>query len=262
MKSKIHPTALVDPDAELGANVRIGAYSIIEDNVKIGDDCDIGHHVVIASGTVLGNGVRIFSGAVIGNAPQDLKYKGEPTTVEIGDMTVIRECVTINRATTATCKTKVGKNCLLMAYSHVAHDCVLGDGVILANSVNLAGHVTVHDYVVIGGLTGVHQFVTLGTHAMIGALFRVSKDVPPYILAGGQPLSYEGLNLVGLRRRGFSPSTIQQIADTYHIIYRSKLNVSQALQKLSAMDGKIPEVENIIDFIQKSKRGIIPAKVR
>lgn len=262
MSSKIHSTAIIDPAVHLGSNVTIGAYSVIEGDVKIGDDCEVGHHVVIASGTRLGNGVRVFPGAIIGNQPQDLKYKGEPTTVEVGDMTVIRECVTINRGTTATNNTKVGKNCLLMAYSHVAHDCVLGDGIILANSVNLSGHVTIHDNVIIGGLTGVHQFVTIGTCVMIGAIFRVSKDVPPYVLAGGQPLSYEGLNLIGLRRRGFSPNTIQTIADTYHLIYRSKLNVSQALQKLTAMDGKAPEVEKIIDFIQKSKRGIIPAKVR
>jgi len=262
MASTVHSTAIVDPNAHLGNNIEIGAYTVIEDDVQIGDDCVLGHHVVIASGTRIGNGVKIFSGAVIGNPPQDLKYKGEPTIVEIGDMTVIRECVTVNRGTNETKQTKVGKNCLLMAYSHVAHDCVLGDGIILANSVNLAGHVTIHDHVIIGGLTGVHQFVTLGSHSMIGALFRVSKDVPPYVLAGGQPLSYERLNLIGLRRRGFSPNTIQAIADTYHIIYRSKMNVSQALQKLESMDGKIPEIENIIEFIQKSKRGIIPAKVR
>jgi UDP-N-acetylglucosamine acyltransferase len=262
MPSHIHATALIDPGVQLGSNVQVSPYAVLENNVTIGNDCEIGHHAVIASGTKIGNSVRIFAGAVIGNPPQDLKYKGEPTTVEIGDMTVIRECVTVNRGTTVTNQTKIGKNCLLMAYSHVAHDCVLGDGIILANSVNLAGHVTIHDHVIIGGLTGVHQFVTLGTHAMIGALFRVSKDVPPYVLAGGHPLSYEGLNLIGLRRRGFGPSTIQQIADTYHLIYRSKLNVSQALQKLTLMDGKIEEIETIIDFIQKSKRGIIPAKVR
>ncbi len=262
MSSNIHSTTIVDAGAKLGKNIEIGAYSVIEDDVIIGDDCVIGHHVVIASGSRIGNGVRVFSGAIIGTPPQDLKYKGESTVVEIGDMTVIRECATINRGTNATKKTKVGKNCMLMAYSHVAHDCVLGDGVMLANSVNLAGHVTIHDQVIIGGLTGVHQFVSIGTGAMIGALFRVSKDVPPYILAGGQPLSYEGLNLIGLRRKGFNPKTIQTIADTYHLIYRSKMNVSQALQKLSSMDGKIPEVETIIDFIQKSKRGIVPAKVR
>ncbi len=262
MPTKIHSTAIIDSGAQLGSNVSVGTYSVIEDNVIIGDDCEIGHQVVLASGTRLGNGVRVFPGAIIGNQPQDLKYKGELTVVEVGDMTVIRECATINRGTSATNRTKVGKNCLLMAYSHVAHDCVLGDGIILANSVNLSGHVTIQDNVIIGGLTGIHQFVTIGAYAMIGALFRVSKDVPPYVLAGGHPLSYEGLNLIGLRRRGFSPNTIQTIADTYHVIYRSKLNVSQALQKLTAMDGKISEVEKIIDFIQKSKRGIIPAKVR
>lgn len=262
MSSNIHPTAIVDPGIRLGSNVSIGAYTVIEDNVAIGDDCDIGHHVVLASGTRLGNGVRVFSGAIIGNPPQDIKFKGEETIVEIGDMTVIRECATVNRGTAASGKTKIGKNCFLMAYSHVAHDCILGDNIILANSVNLSGHVTIQDNVIIGGLTGVHQFVTLGTNAMIGALFRVSKDVPPYVLAGGHPLAYEGLNLIGLRRRGFSPNTIQTIADTYNLIYRSKLNVSQALQKLHDMENKIQEVETIIDFIQKSKRGIIPAKVR
>ena len=262
MQPTIHSTALIDTEAKIGENISIGAFSVIEGNVEIGDDAEIGHHVVLASGTRLGKGVRVHPGAVIGNAPQDLKYGGEDTIVEVGDMTVIRECVTINRGTTATGLTRVGSNCLLMAYSHIAHDCRVGNGVILANSVNLAGHVTIEDYVIIGGLTGVHQFVTLGMHAMIGALFRVSKDVPPYILAGGQPLSYEGLNLIGLRRRGFSPNTIESIAHTYHILYRSKLNVSQALEKLSNIDGKIPEVERIIQFVQQSKRGIIPAKVR
>jgi UDP-N-acetylglucosamine acyltransferase len=262
MPQKIHPTALVDPESNLGDNISIGAYSVIEGNVVIDDDAEISHHVVIFSGTRLGKGVRVHPGAIIGNAPQDLKYQGEETTVEVGDMTVIRECATINRGTTTTRLTRVGSNCLLMAYSHVAHDCRVGNGVILANSVNLAGHVTIEDNVIIGGLTGVHQFVTIGTNVMIGALFRVSKDVPPYVLAGGQPLSFEGLNLIGLRRRGFSPGTIETIANTYHILYRSKLNVSQALEKLSHIDAKISEVENIIRFVQNSKRGIIPAKVR
>jgi UDP-N-acetylglucosamine acyltransferase len=262
MASKIHPTAIVDPGARLGSNISIGPYAVIENNVTIGDDCEIGHHAVIAPGTTLGTGVRVFTGAIIGNPPQDLKYKGEPTTVEIGDMTVIRECVTVNRGTAATNRTRIGKNCMLMAYAHVAHDCVIGDGVILANSVGLAGHVTIDDYTVIGGLTGIHQFVKIGTCVMIGALFRVGKDVPPYVLAGGHPLSYEGLNLIGLRRRGFSPNTIQNIADIYQIIYRSKLNVSQALRKLETMDNAMPEKETIVTFIQNSKRGIIPAKVR
>ncbi len=262
MKNKIHPTALIDPGARIGRNVSIGAYTVIEDNVSIDDDSEIGHHVVVLSGTRLGRGVRAHPGAVIGGPPQDLKYQDEETFLEVGDMTVIRECVTVSKGTKETGLTKIGSNCMLMSYSHVAHDCRLGDNVILANSVNLAGHVTIEENVIIGGLTGVHQFVVIGSNVMIGALFRVSKDIPPYVLAGGQPLSFERLNIVGLRRRGFSPNTIEAIGDAYHIIYRSNLNVSQALEKLSTIDGLIPEVERIVRFIQNSKRGIIPAKVR
>lgn len=253
----IHSTALVDPKAQLGENVSIGAYAVVGENVVLGDGCQIKAHAVILPGTRLGRECKVFSHAVIGEIPQDLKFGGEETTAEIGDRTVIREFVTINRGTSQHWRTVVGSDCLLMAYVHVAHDCIVGDHVIFANAVNLAGHVTVEDWAIIGGMTGIHQFVKIGCHVMVGAHYRVSKDVPPYIIAGRDPLVYEGLNLIGLKRRGFKSETIQAIRQAYEIIYRSGLNVSDAIRKLEAQNDPLPEVQHIIEFIKKSERGII-----
>jgi UDP-N-acetylglucosamine acyltransferase len=191
-----------------------------------------------------------------------LKYQGEPTVLEVGDRTVVREYATLNRGTTASGKTVIGSDCLFMAYTHVAHDCVIGNHVILANCVALAGHVTLHDYVIIGGLTPIHQFVSVGAHAMVGGGLRVSKDVPPYILAGQDPLCFEKLNLVGLRRRGFSPRTIQLLDEAYRLLYRSNLNVSQAVERIQRDLEPIPELVKLVEFITSSKRGIIPGPTR
>ncbi len=253
---KIHPTALVDSGAELADNVEIGAHTIVESDVIIGSGCRIASNALIAAGTRLGAGVKVHHGAVIGTVPQDLKFKGEYTTAEIGENTVVREYATINRGTEYSLKTVVGRGCLLMAYSHVAHDCIIGDGVILSNGVQMAGHVTIHDFAIVSGLVAIHQFVHIGACSMIGGLFRVSKDVPPYILAGGLPLRYEGLNVVGLRRKGFNPEQRKAIKEAYRLIYQTDLTRSKALEQIKS-NPMIPEVESIVKFFEASERGVI-----
>jgi len=257
MSTFIDPRAVVSPNAQIGENVKIGPFTVIEDNVIIGDGTIVGPNVFIGSGTRIGKNCKIFHGASVGSIPQDLKFKGEETTLEIGDNTVIREFCTLNRGTSHSGKTVIGSNCLLMAYVHVAHDCVVGNNVIMANAVNLGGHVVVEDYVVIGGLVPVHQFVRIGQHSIVGGGWRVPKDVPPYIMAAREPLRFEGLNIVGLKRRNFPKEVIEKIEHAYRIIYQSNLNVSQALEKLKSEADLIPEVQNIINFIEKSQRGII-----
>lgn len=258
MSVHIDERAVVSPKAQIGDNVIIGPYAIIEDDVVIGDGTWIGPHVVVFNGARIGRDCKLFPGSSISAPPQDLKYKGEPTTMEIGDRCVIREFVTLNRGTIASGKTTLGSDCLLMAYTHLAHDCRVGNHVILANAVSLAGHVEIGDWVVIGGLTPVHQFCKIGEHAMVGGAFRVTKDVPPYVLAGQNPMSFEKLNLVGLRRRGFPEKTISILSQTYRILYRSNLNVSQAVERIKQEVELIPEVQKVLDFIASSKRGIIP----
>ncbi|MBU1318506.1 MAG: acyl-ACP--UDP-N-acetylglucosamine O-acyltransferase [candidate division Zixibacteria bacterium] len=255
----IHSTAIVDPKAELGAGVSIGAHSIIESNVSIGDGTQIASNALIAWGAHIGKNVRVHHGAVIGTVPQDLKFGGEETTAEIGDNTVIREYVTVNRGTHDKWKTVVGSDCLLMAYSHVAHDCQVGDKVIMANSVNLGGHVQIGEQVIVGGIVPVHQFTRIGKHAIIGGGFRVVQDVCPYALAAGNPLRIVGLNHVGLSRRNFPKETLKVLKNVYKIIFFSKLNTSQALKRIEDEIEMIPEVIDIIDFIKSSKRGIVKA---
>ncbi len=253
----IHPSAIVHPDAVLGKDVEIGPFSIINDDVVIGEGCKIASHVLIDSGSRLGKNVSVFNGAVLGTAPQDLKYKGEKTYLEVGDNTIIREFVTLNRGTDRSFKTIVGQNCLLMAYVHVAHDCVIGSEVIIANAVNMGGHVVIEDFAGIGGITGIHQFVHIGQHAFVGGGFRVTKDVPPFILAIGDPLQYGGLNIAGLKRRDFSSNTLLQIKRAYKIIYRSGLSQKQAIAKLHENFADCPEVQAIAHFLDRSDRGII-----
>jgi UDP-N-acetylglucosamine acyltransferase len=262
MGLQIDSRAVVSPQAQLGDGVVVGPFAVIEDDVVIGDRTWIAPHAVIFNGSRIGQECKIYPGASIGAPPQDLKYKGEPTLLVVGDRTVVREYVTLNRGTTASGKTVVGSDCLFMAYTHVAHDCVVGNHVILANCVALAGHVTLQDYVIIGGLTPIHQFVTVGEHAMVGGGLRVSKDVPPYVLAGQDPLCYEKLNLVGLQRRGFTAESIRLLDETYRILYRSGLNVSQAVERIKQEVELAPEVQKVIEFIEKSKRGIIPGPAR
>jgi UDP-N-acetylglucosamine acyltransferase len=254
----IHPSAVVSQDAELADDVVVEPHAVIDGDVKIGAGSHIGSSVRIHAGTRLGSGVRVFHCAALGGEPQDLKFGGERTELFIGDNTVIREFVTVSRGTNATKRTAIGSNCLLMAYAHVAHDCVIGDNVILVNSVNLAGHVEVEDYAILGGVLPVHQFVRIGRHCMVGGGLRVPKDVPPYILAGGQPLRYFGLNAVGLRRRGFSTETRQALKKAYGILFQSRLNISSAVQRIHDELGHVPEVQVVLEFVAKSRRGLLP----
>ncbi len=260
MNTNIHPQAIVSPKAQISENVTIGPFTIIENDVTIGAGTHIASNVLIANGTRIGKDCRVHHGAVIGTIPQDLKFHGEITTLEIGDHTVIREFVTMNRGTRESMKTLVGNHCFIMAYAHIAHDCVIGNHVILANAVNMGGHCILEDHVVIGGIVAIHQFTHIGCHAMVGGGFRVTKDIPPYVLAGAEPLSFKGLNIVGLRRRNFSPQTIETLDKAYNLIYHSQLNVSQALERIKQDLPMTDEIKHIIEFIQSSKRGIIGRK--
>ena len=253
----IHKTALVNPKAELGEGVVVSPFSIIEKNVTIGDGTWIGPHVLVASGARIGKACKIHQGAVVCSIPQDLKFEGEETTLEIGDETVVREYCTLNRGTKDHWKTEIGKRCLLMAYAHVAHDCILGDNVIIANAVNMAGHVTIENFAGIGGMTPVHQFCRVGQHSFIGGGYRIVKDIPPYILAGAEPLKFGGVNSIGLRRRGFSDETILGIQRVYKIIYRKKLNVTQALTRIKDEFEIVDEIKTIVDFFETSERGVL-----
>mgnify|MGYP006282567711 CR=1 FL=1 len=255
--TEIHPSAIVDKKAQIGDNVTIGAFTIVEGDVVIGDGTSVASHALIADGARIGANCKIHKGAVVSTIPQDLKFGFEESTFEIGDNTTVREFCTLNRGTKDRGKSVVGSNCLLMAYAHVAHDCFIGDNVILANAVQVAGHVDIEDYVIIGGLSGVHQFVRVGQHCMIGGIMRIVKDVPPYVLAMGEPLQYGGINSIGLRRRGFSSDATMNIKRAYRLLYRSKLNVSQAVEKIKQEVKATPEVRNILEFITKSKRGLI-----
>ena len=257
MSGNIHPTAIVDPAAEIGQNVVIGPHAVIESNVVIGSGTVIKPGAHIAWGSRLGKEVQVFSYAIVGTIPQDLKFGDEETTLEIGDRTVIREFATLNRGTEATGKTVVGSDCLLMAYSHVAHDCAIGDHCILANAVNLAGHVTLEDWVIVGGLVPIHQFVKIGCHAMIGGGWRVPKDVPPYVITAGNPLKPMDINKIGLKRRGFSDNTISHLRKAYKILFRSKTDMTHSLESLDAEGEHIPEVAHLIAFIRASERGVI-----
>ncbi len=260
MSISIHSSAIVSPKAQIADNVSVGPFTIIEDNVVIGDGTQIGSSVLCADGARIGRNCVVHKGAVIATPPQDLKYKNEPTTCEIGDNTTVREFCTLNRGTTEHWKSVIGSNCLLMAYAHVAHDCTIGNNVIIANAVQMGGHVTIQDWAIVGGLTAVHQFSTIGAHAMVQGHKGVSKDVPPYVRAGREPMVYEGINSVGLRRRGFTNATIEAIQQAYQVIYASGLNVSQAVEALEQEQAIIPEVQLILDFIRASKRGILAGK--
>tara|TARA_B100000029_G_C17504883_1_gene934070 strand:+ start:515 stop:1297 length:783 start_codon:yes stop_codon:yes gene_type:complete len=253
----IHSTAFVNPKSILGKGIKIGPYSVIDGDVQIGDNCEIGSHVNINSNVTIGNDCKIFSSSSIGSDPQDLKYNGENTKLIIGNSTTIREFCTINRGTIDSNVTKIGNNTLLMAYVHVAHDCFVGDNVILANGVQLGGHVLVYDNVTIGGMTPVHQFCKLGEHSFVAGGYRVVQDVPPYILAQGEPLSYHGLNSIGLRRKGFNSDVRTLLKKAYSLIYKSDLNLTQAVNEIDNDLSHSKEVKNILNFIKKSNRGLI-----
>lgn len=253
----IQPLAYVHPQAQIADNVVIEPFVTIHKNVEIGEGTWIGSNVTIMPGARIGKNCRIFPGAVISAIPQDLKFGGEETLAVVGDGTTIRECVTINRGTNAMGKTQIGKNCLLMAYTHVAHDCIIGDHVILANAVQLAGHIEVGDHAIIGGMSAVHQFVKIGMHVMISGGSLVRKDVPPFSKAAREPLSYEGVNSVGLRRRGFSADKIAEIQEIYRILYLRGLNNSKAIHKIEAEMPATKERDEILTFIRESDRGIM-----
>jgi len=256
MSTEVHGTAIVHEGAQLGEDVRVGPYSVIGQNVKIGKGTVVGSHVLLDGYTTIGEGNTIFHGAALGTPPQDLKYRGAKSFTRFGDNNVIREFVTVNAATNEGDSTIVGNGCLLMAYSHVAHDCVIGDSVILANAVNLAGHVTVHDYAILGGIVPVHQFVRIGAHSFTGGGSRVAKDVLPFVKVAGSPLKVSGLNTIGLKRRGFDDAQLDRIKAAYRLIYRSGLNVSQAIERMEIEIESSPEIDTMLDFIRGSQRGI------
>ncbi len=258
MRPSIHSLAVVDDGAVLDSGVQVGPFAIIEKGVVLGAGTVVEPHVHIRTGTTIGEECTIFTGAAIGAVPQDLKFGGETTTVEIGDRTIVREYVTIHRGTSATGVTKVGSDCLLMAYTHIAHDCRVGDHVILANGVQLGGHVSIDDWAILGGLTGVHQFQRIGKHAMIAAHARVVKDVPPFTLAGNEPLGFSGVNAVGLHRRGFTQGRIDVIREVYRLIYNSGMNIGDGTRAVAELYAEDVEALDIISFIQESQRGVIP----
>jgi UDP-N-acetylglucosamine acyltransferase len=253
----IHPLAYIHPDARLADNVKVDPFTVIHGNVTIGEGTWIGSNVTIMEGARIGKNCRIFPGAVIAAIPQDLKFQGEKTTVEVGDNCTIREFVTINRGTIDRGKTQVGNNCLIMAYSHIAHDCVIGNNCIMSNNTQMAGHVTMGDWAVVGGVSAIHQYVKIGQHAFVSGGSLVGKDVPPYIKAGRNPLSYAGVNSVGLKRRGFSNQQINQILDVYRCIYNKGMNTTQALEFIEEELPITDERDEILTFIRDSGRGII-----
>jgi UDP-N-acetylglucosamine acyltransferase len=253
---EVHPTALVDREAELGEGVVVGAYSIIGPGVRIGARTQVGPHVLIERDTVVGEDCAISKGAVLGTDPQDLKYQGEPTLLEVGDRTTIREYATLNRGTTAEGRTVVGSDCMLMSYVHVAHDCHVGSHVILSNAVNMAGHVSIGDWAIVGGLTPIHQFVRIGPHAFVGGGSRVAKDVPPYVKAAGSPMQLYGLNSVGLQRRGFAEDVRVELKRAYRLFFASAYNTTQALARAREELRALPEIEVFLQFFEESERGV------
>ncbi len=254
---KIHPTAIVSTDAVLDGEVEIGPYSVIGPDVHIGNNTVIGSHVVIESHTDVGEHCRIYQFASIGGLPQDLKFGGEKSRVIIGNHNTIREFVTINRATAQDIGvTMIGNHNLIMAYCHVAHNCMLADHIIMANAANLAGHVHVEDYAIIGGMTGVHQFTRIGAHCIIGGVSAVNKDIPPFVTASGNHAKLYGLNLIGLRRRGFKEETINALKQAYRIVFRSSLLLNAAVATVKKDVSDLPEVRQFLGFIEKSERGV------
>ncbi|MEP4077454.1 acyl-ACP--UDP-N-acetylglucosamine O-acyltransferase [Haloferula sp.] len=254
----IHPTAIVSPTAKLGANVRIGPYSVVGDDVELGDDCILHSHVVVEGPSKFGQGNEFFPFAAVGGRTQDLKYEGEPTHLEVGDRNVFRENCTIHRGTHEHTPTRIGNDNLFLCYTHVAHDCQLGDHIILSNNGTLAGHVTVEDHVIVAGMSAVHQFCRLGCHSMIGGMARISQDVAPYTIAEGHDPATRGLNLVGLKRRGFTDDDLRSLKSAYKKLFLKKdINLSTALSSLKAdTPANNPHVKHLIAFIEASQRGV------
>jgi len=255
--TRIHPTAIVSPSATIGEGTEIGPYCIIGDDVSIGADCWLQHHVTIMGPSQVGVGNRFFSYACIGQRSQDLKYETEPTYLKIGDRNCFREFSTVHRATAAGNTTTVGNDGTFLSYSHIAHDCTVGDHVIFSNNGTIAGHVEVGDYANIGGLTAVHQFCRVGVHAITGGCSKIVQDVPPFFIADGNPAEIRGVNSVGLERRGYTPEQLKTLKECYRLLYRSKLNVKQAVAELEEQFGGTTEGRLLIDFVVSSQRGII-----
>ncbi|MDD5691667.1 MAG: acyl-ACP--UDP-N-acetylglucosamine O-acyltransferase [Candidatus Omnitrophica bacterium] len=253
---KIHPSSIVSPKAKLADSVSVGAFSVISDNVVIGADTKIGSHCVIEGNTTIGKGCEIFTGAVVGSRPQDLKFKGEKVFLEIGDNNIIREYCTLNPGTQDGGKTVVGGNNLLMAYSHIAHDCVVGNGCVLANNCTLAGHVTIEDKAVVGGIVAIHQFVRIGKLSIIGGCSKVVQDIPPFSTCDGHPARVYGLNLIGLRRNGISNDSIRKIDQAFKIFFNSGLSLKHALEKAEKETEKTEEILYLVNFARSSERGI------
>lgn len=258
----ISSLAHIHPAAQIGKNVKIDAFAVVQNGVSIGDDTHIMSHAVIMENSIIGKSNIIFPGAVVGAIPQDLKFDGEVTSVETGDHTTIRECVTVNRGTKDKWKTVIGSNCLLMAYSHIAHDCCLGNNVIIANGVQLAGHVEIGNYAIIGGLAGAPQFSKIGAHTYVAGHTVIHKDVPPFIKAGRSPLCYVGINSIGLQRRGFTSEKINGILEIYRNIYMRGLNTTQAIEFIEKELPDTDEKTEIIKFIRDSKRGILKSAAK
>jgi UDP-N-acetylglucosamine acyltransferase len=251
------PLAYIHPNAKIANNVVIEPFTSIDNNVEIGEGTWIGSNVTIMEGARIGKNCNVFPGSVIAAIPQDLKFKGEETTAEIGNNTTIRECVTINRGTSDRLKTSIGDNCLIMAYSHIAHDCFIGNHCVFSNSSTLAGHITTGNHVILAGLVAVHQFCTIGDYSFVAGGSLVRKDVPPYVKAAREPLSYVGINSVGLRRRGFTSEKITEIQNIYRILYQKKYNNTQAAEIIEAEMVASPERDEILQFVKNSKRGIM-----
>ena len=254
---RVHPTALVDPGAELGADVEVGAWAIVGPGCVLGDGCVVAPRATLERNVRLGRNVRVGSSTILGGDPQDLKFRGEETFVEVGDDTVIREFTHVNRGTTQSYRTTIGNRCFVMSYVHLAHDCHVGDGVILVNNSQLAGHVTVEERAIVAGLTAVHQFVRIGRHAFVGGCSRVVKDVPPFVKAVGNPVKLFGLNSVGLQRSGFSDETIAELKRAYRLLFRSELPLRAAVERArQELDVGRPEVMALLDFVESSPRGV------
>lgn len=254
---RISPLASVSPGAQLGSGVSIGAFAVVEDNVQIGDDCSIANGATICWGTRLGSRNRVFQNAVVGGIPQDLKFRGEETTCEIGDDNTIRECATVNRGTASKGRTVVGNHNLLMAYSHIGHDCVLGNELIISNAVQMAGEVTVMDHAVIGGGVLIHQFTRVGRYVMVQGGTRFGKDAVPFALVGREPAAVEGVNVVGMKRHGFTPEQMEEVQAVIRYLYNSNLNVTQAVARMEAELTMTPLVEEMLQFVKTSQRGLL-----
>jgi UDP-N-acetylglucosamine acyltransferase len=261
-QTQIHPTAIVDSSARIGEGVYIGPYCIIEAHVELGDFCWLQHHITVSGPCIIGRENKFYAYSSIGQQTQDLKYHGEPTSLKIGDNNCFREFVTVHRGTSPSSCTRVGSNGNFLAYSHIAHDCIVGDWVIFSNNGTIAGHVEVGDHAVIGGLTAVHQFCRIGRHALTGGCSKIVQDVPPFMIADGNPAVVRGINQVGMERHDFPEETLRHIREAYRLIYRSKMNLKQATEKIASTLNDSAEIHQLLDFIHSSQRGIIRKPLR